>query len=386
MFGHLDLDFAQDREFDLFQCSLCHALGKRYGVRGRFLTNTDLALCLLIGMKAVSAEVKVNERLCPAFSRKKTLDPYLPVLKYVAAVTVLLMSEKTKDDLHDEGSRLPQFTSNWLSKMRAKAEADLRNLNFSPDTVANAFRYQRLLEQRQDTDLDSLSEPTARVTSAIYSHIATIQGVPKYERALAQIGRSLGRIIYLLDSIADYRRDVIKGIFNPLHACFQSAYAGNANAHHVSDRARESVALALKSAQNDISQAVKQLPENPVLDDILVKRIQNKIEACLGMMGSPPPNHRLSNGKICTTVQLSPLISPAVLFASEDRDFISNCIHSSLFPPAVLIFEIFFVCKGGVGKCCVSHPETVTVDQGCGSKKTYRRDSCTGKYKEDKYC
>ncbi|GKT09152.1 hypothetical protein DSTSK_24570 [Desulforhabdus sp. TSK] len=58
---------------------------------------------------------------------------------------------------------------------------------------------QREIEAEAAPALHDLASPTAEVMRAIYSHLTIVQGLPDLQGVYRQIGRALGKMVYLLD-------------------------------------------------------------------------------------------------------------------------------------------------------------------------------------------
>jgi hypothetical protein len=104
-------------------------------------------------------------------------------------------------------------------------------------------------------------------------------------------------------------------------------------------------------------------------------------------------------GKDCSSVEKSnPLrsafrwasvgwmLSPAVAVAGSGVDTgISKCAESTVF--LVLMLMIYSaICRGCCGNSSRRGRDNVTVDHGCGGKRTYHRNSWTGEYRDRSAC
>jgi hypothetical protein len=82
---------------------------------------------------------------------------------------------------------------------------------------------------------------------------------------------------------------------------------------------------------------------------------------------------------------ISFISSPAIALASNGKGNASACYESLTFL-AIMLIAYAVICRGCCGRGCSSRPDRVTVDHGCGGRKTYKRDSCTGRYRDDGCC
>jgi hypothetical protein len=382
MFGHLDINFGRDRDFRRYQCSLCHALAADYGSMARFLTNYDIALCLLIASGAGARNIIVRKKVCPAFSINETLNQQHPLLKYLSAITILLVSEKVKDDIYDEKRHYPAFAEKWLEKRRKKADKILAQLGFDPLLIERTFEIQRLLESKEKIDLLQVSEPTAYIMSEIYTFTALVNKTPESEETLRQIGYHLGRIIYILDSLIDYSHDMHRNAFNPLQRCFASTKEITEN---IPQEAKVQSYLLLNTALSNLQRLLRDLPGSFGLINALPERIRRKIESAMALPSYPVKEQEHTIWKLRRMTPLSLLSLPDMALASNGREGGNACYESITFL-IIMLVAYAVICRGCCGRGCSSQPDKVTVDHGCGGRKTYRRDSCTGRYRDDGCC
>jgi len=387
MFGNLDLNFGNDQDFKKYQCSLCHAMAKNYGIFARFLTNYDSTLCLIIALKYTRKDVRFGRRTCPLLTRRKVAIQKESLTCYIAALTVILISEKIHDDIYDERKKFPTIILRWLERRRQKAETILIELGFDHNIIKTAFDQQRLIENDTNISLVQLTEPTAHVMSEIYAHLAVINQTPEYEKSLRQIGYALGQIIYLFDGIADFQRDIQIGTFNPLHGC--SPCASINKEIPIPEDNKVEVSRLLRTAQCEIQSAVRSLPKDAYVSDILGKRLSESIETYIRM--SVSCNDAFEDSLMDRDIQAAPLTLffslPRPAWAANNVDSGTSFCEGLLFLLVMLfLFRMIFKrCMGGIG-CCSTKQETVSVDHGCRGTKTYKHDPCTGKYRNDRCC
>ena len=64
---------------------------------------------------------------------------------------------------------------------------------------------QRAVESGSEThSLDAVTQPPAEATALILGHTAVLAGAPENAPGLREIGRSVGRIVTLLDACHDF--------------------------------------------------------------------------------------------------------------------------------------------------------------------------------------
>lgn len=381
MFGYLDLDFREDKQFKTYRCSLCTVLGKEYGSFARFLTNYEMALCLQLSSSFGQKKRFTRKSLCPMLTHYDELKDSSELLRYLSAVSVILTSEKVVDDQYDENRKYPRKIVGWIEKTRAKAEKILMALGFDSLVISRAFEQQRGLEII-NADLLGLTKPTAEVLAYIYGHAAIVSNTPMNITSFQKIGHALGQILYLMDAVADYPHDRLKKVFNPLQSCSFS------KDRHVSVISGESFAGAFRimdKASFDIRKALLDLPQVDYVDELLIRRLNAKVER-LRLSQNDMEQCRPIDvwDMIISSAPFALLSSPRIAFAADGKGG-GSCAESVTFL-VIMIMAYVFICKGFCGNCGSSTPNKVTVDHGCGGIKTYKRDPCTGKYKDDGCC
>ena len=383
MFGHLSI-FHDSQEFDSCRCSLCHALGKGYGPLARFFTNDDLALTLLMALWSGDRQPELRRRLCPILAYKPVITNNDPVVTFMAAVTMVLTMEKVRDDEHDEGLNAVGWAAGWLKKRHRKADAVLRQSGFDAVSITKAFARQRQLEQQGCGDLHQYSMPTAEVMAAIYAHTAHLAGRFESVEPLRAVGGAIGEIIYLLDSVTDFADDVQRRRFNPLRCPSAEPESMTVG---VPSASRAAVRRLLTDCQQRIVSSLSQIaPERAVTT--LTERLQAKFDEVLSVDCHPSGGHCLScRARLQKASPLTLMFFPRLAMAADGRNGAGGCIES-LVPLAIMLFLANAVIKKCTGRslCCDDRPDKVTVNEGCGGKKTYRRDPCSGKYKEEGCC
>ncbi len=196
-------------------CGLCHALGDRYGLLSRLLTNHEMILLnLLTDAQRQEAPSPVKRR-CP-------LNPYLKVTthqntasEFAAAVAVELASAKFADDIQDSGGRdVTARLGHWLThKPRQIAAGVLAGLGFEAGILTRLNALQMLAEE---DEYRNASQPSAVTSAKLFAMTARLAGTLENEKPLAIIGANFGAYIYLLDAYRDFADDMAEGNYNPL--------------------------------------------------------------------------------------------------------------------------------------------------------------------------
>ncbi len=383
MFGNLDLDFHRDLQFRFYRCSLCDALGSIFGSMARLLTNNEMALCLAIASSYGDLPKSRRRFLCPALSIHRKLQADLPPVLFLAAITVILAHEKIIDDVYDGDTYPSGIIARKLSKWRIKAESILRGQGFPVENIVDAFYHQRTIEHSSITDLFLLSEQTSAVMGDIFGHLAFLMNKPIMRERFCRLGKGIGRFVYVLDAAFDVDTDRRSGAFNPFLSC--AAGGGKfepSNLKWVSSR----VAPVLREIWKDISSVIAILPVNSYVHEMICTRLKKTIEGIDYLIEQA--NMLCDDGLFRGATKLSPiafLISPRLAFADAGGGAGAKCMESAIF--LGIMFVLYsIICRGMCGGCGSRRQGRVTVDHGCGGRKTYKRDPCTGRYRDEGCC
>lgn len=216
MFGYIrprmeELRVRDNAHYRAAYCGLCRCLGKRYGMRCRFLVNYDIAFLYLL--LAAQEEVKPCKAcFCPAnpFRRKKCVT-MTPAMEYAADVCVLLCALSLADTRRDDVGfkRMGAFIAfRLLRKALHKAE------NRRPALASLAKQQLELLHDLEAQNCASMDR-AADAFAVLLSHCADdfLQGE---KRPVQQLLYHVGRFIYLTDALDDLPKDAESGSYNPL--------------------------------------------------------------------------------------------------------------------------------------------------------------------------
>lgn len=130
----------------------------------------------------------------------------------MAAMNVLLLAAKLRDDAADGEGLLRRVAGVALGPWARKARRELRNCGFPVEAIDGLPEAQALVE-RHGRSLDAFEAPTAACMAACFGFIGG-----SWEAELRALGAALGRLIYLWDAVTDFAEDARRGRFNALAA------------------------------------------------------------------------------------------------------------------------------------------------------------------------
>ncbi|MDR0530798.1 MAG: DUF5685 family protein [Oscillospiraceae bacterium] len=190
-------------------CSLCRALGRRYGPLGRLALTYDMTFFALLALS--------SREDCPGFRKGHcSINPAKRCLKLeccaeldrAADVSLLLARAKWQDNMADSGLpgklawALPGIFFSLAGRRAAKRAPQAAKL------IRTAMAAQRLVEQ-DPPGLDSCAHPSAHGLGQLCALANS---------GFYRLGYLLGRWVYLVDAADDYDKDKKRKRFNALRA------------------------------------------------------------------------------------------------------------------------------------------------------------------------
>jgi len=206
------------KEFEFYKavyCSLCRDLGKKYGLVARFSLSYDFTFLALLHMSLVDGCSSTERKRCVCNPFKKCnylCSGGLPEMPTAAAAIMLYC--KLNDNIADEGflkGLVYRFLRLLSRKGYKKAVAAFPEVN---EIFKEYMKAQGEVESNNISDVDIAAEPTAKMLSSLF----TLCSADGETRALARLGYSMGRWIYILDAAADLEKDIKKNRYNPFKA------------------------------------------------------------------------------------------------------------------------------------------------------------------------
>src|SRR5664279_2592954 len=107
-------------------CGTCKTIGARYGQRARIALNHDTVfLAELLSALTAPPELSPAYRSFNCMTMPKTSAEMPAILRYTAAITVLLTEFKVRDHAADTGKRRWRMLARFFSKSFRRAQGDL---------------------------------------------------------------------------------------------------------------------------------------------------------------------------------------------------------------------------------------------------------------------
>lgn len=275
MYGYIrtdkpELKIKDYENYRAVYCSLCKALGRRYGLAARLFLSYDVTFYALFALSLSALPCSFTLGRCPFNPAKKcAFCKDHEVLNFSADLSIVLIYYKAKDTLQD-GSFFKKIIVclflPYLTFLFRKAKKRI------PEICERARRYinaQYRAEISPCAGIDSACEPSAIFFSELAGDIPTEE-----KENLRRFGFMLGRFVYLADALDDLKKDIKNHNFNP----FVKEYELNGE---ISEEIFDKIAESIEFTIAEINDSFQKLPiENyrSILENIVRLGLYQQIE------------------------------------------------------------------------------------------------------------
>lgn len=223
MFGYIrpnipELKVLEKTEYESFYCGLCHRLSKNYGTAARYCVNyecTFAAILLSCCKDAEGEKLSCALRRCPVnpLSKKRpAAEGESPALDFAAALSVMLTVNKLRDNVRD-GKPLYALLKPPLLGAYKKAA---RQYPEAFEAIKNGLSELVRTEKEAKPSEDAAAEQFGKLLGNVFTAAPVTE---KQKPVFYELGRGLGRFIYLCDAWDDRASDKKKGLYNPFNLC-----------------------------------------------------------------------------------------------------------------------------------------------------------------------
>lgn len=291
MFGYVkayvpELRMREHEFYRAVYCGLCGSMKKLTGLRSTFTLSYDMVFLALCRMAVLGHRYEVKPERCgvnPFRVKKRAVMTDGDELRYAAAVSALLTERKLLDDKTDERG---------FKRLRAKlmlggATRALKRASVPAelyDSVCLKLDELYALEETKPDSVGGGAELFGELLGRIFAHGIDGDG----GRILYEIGRGVGRYIYIIDAVDDVGEDIKSGRYNPI----VSLWAKEITDGELSLRAKGALSDSLKLELSRAAGAVMliELPDGGYPETLeLVKNIV--------YLGMPKELERVLSGK-----------------------------------------------------------------------------------------
>ena len=210
MFGYVkaynpELRVREAEYYRAVYCGLCREMRKRLGVSSALALSYDMAFLALCRMSVTGERPKIRKHRCIKL-KKRPMTEDCEAVAYAAGISALLTSRKLRDDISDEAG---------MRRLRARiimpfAKHHLYRASVDDGIVGavdDALRHLDDVERSGDASVSDCAAVFGDALSAIFSY--GLEG--DAARIMAEIGRCVGRFVYIIDEVDDMDDDERSG-------------------------------------------------------------------------------------------------------------------------------------------------------------------------------
>ena len=227
MFGYIRPDSKElkVKEYDLYKstyCGLCRVMGKRYSYLYKMSLSYDFVFMALLRLYVSSENVTFSKKSCLAHpTKKRVIMDKNKALELSSDVGVVMLYHSLVDKINDDGffKSLPYRCI--LPEMKGlKKKACKQTYIQDFDNIAKE-RLEKLSEIEK-ANTPSVDMP-AEEFGIILGEALSTGYTEDTKRIVFELGKSLGKWIYIIDAVDDIDKDEKSGSYNPLIATFSSS-------------------------------------------------------------------------------------------------------------------------------------------------------------------
>lgn len=217
MLGYVTVDKNElkVREWDVYQayyCGVCKSIARRIGQLPRMTLSYDSVFLALVLASLSGQQEDIHKEHCITHHlEKKPVVLGNPAVDYAADVMVILAYHKCLDDWNDERK------ASALAVRTALATAYRKIKGCQPEVIAaveDGLGRLSALEKENCALIDRVSDIFGDILAVLFTGYGDHGDDSR--RALAHLGKHLGRWIYIIDALDDYEEDKAAGTYNPL--------------------------------------------------------------------------------------------------------------------------------------------------------------------------
>lgn len=222
-------------DYRLHYCGTCKTIGSNFSQKSRLLLNNDIVfLGQLLSIISGESENKLNWNKA-YFSNNCMSMPLVeqnPIsLEFAATLNIILAELKIDDNISDtiKKNRLVwKLSKSFLSKEFKKAEKIMKQWSFPIDHLWDLVYLQKKRESEniqlnsEREKLNYFAETTAAMTGISFKKGAEVVGKDQYADQMYKLGNNFGRIVYILDALEDYEKDIKDNNFNAIKSSFKT--------------------------------------------------------------------------------------------------------------------------------------------------------------------
>ncbi len=215
---HPELRVREQEYYRAVYCGLCRSMGKCTGQCSRMTLSYDFTFFALVRMALIEQSPVIRPRRCFVHPTRRRLmaDPD-DLLRTSAGLSAILFAHKVRDNLADETGlkrTAATFANPYAASLRRRAIRRDSTMPAADTAAADALSRLAALERERPASVDMPAELFGELMGTLLSI-----GLDGSRATLARdIGRHVGRWVYILDAADDFAEDARRHRYNPL-AC-----------------------------------------------------------------------------------------------------------------------------------------------------------------------
>ena len=353
-------------------CGVCLALRDHGGQVARLCTNYDAALISVLCEAQTADYLPTQTSVCPLRGRRRltaaVIAPTSAAAQYAATLALAAGATKMADHVADNdgwwGAKGLRPWVNWLSgRWHTLGQQMGQALGFDTQAIRQQVGQQPAREAAVGQDFLFYAAPTELAVGAAFAHTALLSGRPHNAQLLQELGRQFGRIMYLLDSYADYAADQQSGHFNALAASYPQADQPTLTAEaralfHTSYRALKKAFFQLDLPQPELSRQL-------LVHQLKRRGVHLLGGAAVGCAICTPNTHE----QLLDEEAADDMLSPAPSQKKRRRDYCDFCCCDCHCESGAKEGDGCTCCGGSDGGdgCCSSGDGCCSCGDGCCS-------------------
>ncbi|MBR5314780.1 MAG: hypothetical protein IKU45_05165 [Clostridia bacterium] len=240
MFGYIRPDSKElkVKEYELYKstyCGLCRVMGKRYSFLYKMSLSYDFVFMVLLRLYCSDQTPYFSKRRCIAHpTKKKVMMNGNEALDTASDVGVIMLYHNFIDKINDKDgikSLLCRLVLPELKRLRQKACKSSEMIAEFDKQVGDSLKELSDLEKQNCPSVDLPAE----VFGKILGNALSIGYEGNQKRTVYEIGRNIGKWIYISDALDDIDKDESAKKFNPFLASFGNAEEAKKHGNAVSN-------------------------------------------------------------------------------------------------------------------------------------------------------
>ncbi len=251
MFGYIRPVAAElkVKEYELYRavyCGLCAALGRNTTCVSRLSLSYDFVFLAIVRMALSGESGKIERRRCVAHpTKKRGVLTDASQLDYCARLSSVLTYHKLRDDAMDSRGwkrAVAYMLMPYASFIRKRAKMDAS----AEEYIKGKLGEQIQLEKDGCSSIDRAAEPFGKLMAYVCS-LDFAKDSPE-ARIADEIGRHIGRFIYIIDAVDDLGDDIKSDSYNPFRMMYEEPIAELSNSHHTLKNALTMELMGIEAA------------------------------------------------------------------------------------------------------------------------------------------